>query len=206
MADTTATVEDLRHSPLEHLSARFAETAHTDASVHLRERPYLTMVGLRAAPKSEALRRYEEHLGVDLPRRCGEVSRSGPSIVLWLGPDEWLVVSTADAARVAEGLGEALGEEHGSVVDLSANRTTLELSGPAARSVLEKGCSLDLHPREFGVDSAVPTLLGPVPVILWRYDEDTYRILPRSSFADYLARWLLDAMTEYNDPEAAAWH
>ena len=47
---------------------------------------------------------------------------------------------------------------------------------------------------------------GPVPVILWCYDEDTYRILPRSSFADYLARWLLDAMAEYNDHTARAWH
>jgi sarcosine oxidase subunit gamma len=33
------------------------------------------------------------------------------------------------------------------VVDLSANRTTFELTGPQGRAVLEKGCSLDLHPR-----------------------------------------------------------
>jgi sarcosine oxidase subunit gamma len=35
------------------------------------------------------------------------------------------------------------------VVDVGANRTTLLVSGPAARAVLERGCTLDLHPRSF---------------------------------------------------------
>jgi sarcosine oxidase, subunit gamma len=87
------------------------------------------------------------------------------------------------------------------VVDLSANRTTLELSGPSARAVLEKGCALDLHPREFVVGSAYVTLIGSVPVFLWKVEEETYRILPRSSFADFLGRWLLDAMAEFKAPE-----
>jgi sarcosine oxidase subunit gamma len=29
----------------------------------------------------------------------------------------------------------------------------------------------------------------------------TYRLLPRSSFADYLARWIIDAMSEFGGPE-----
>jgi heterotetrameric sarcosine oxidase gamma subunit len=87
-------------------------------------------------------------------------------------------------------------------VDVSANRTTLELSGPAARQVLEKGCPLDLHPRAFGPGRAVSTTVGPVAVLLWQVDDvPTYRLFPRSSFADYLARWLIDAMSEYRGPE-----
>ena len=89
----------------------------------------------------------------------------------------------------------------GAVVDLSANRTTLELSGPSARSVLEKGCHYDLHPRSFPPGTAVSTELGPVPVLLWKTDEHTFRILPRASFADYVVHWLLDAMTEFAVPE-----
>jgi len=206
MADRSATIDGLRHSVLEHLSARFAEAAHGEASVRLGEQAYLTMIGLRADPASPAAARFAHYLGVGLPSQCGQTSRSGPHTVLWLGPDEWLVVSTAGAGLLAAGLEETLGEQHGAVVDLSANRTTLELSGRSARFVLEKGCSVDLHPRAFTVGTAVSTRVGPVPVILWRYDEDAYRILPRSSFADYLARWLLDAMVEYNDHTATAWH
>ena len=87
------------------------------------------------------------------------------------------------------------------MVDVSANRTTLELSGPAARQVLEKGCPLDLHPRAFGPGRAVSTTVGPVAVLLWQLDAvPTYRLFPRSSFADYLARLIIDAMSEYRSP------
>jgi sarcosine oxidase subunit gamma len=47
----------------------------------------------------------------------------------------------------------------------------------------------------------VATTLGPVQVLLWQTAEQVYRLLPRASFADYTARWLLDAMTEYAAPE-----
>ncbi|MDO5617974.1 sarcosine oxidase subunit gamma [Kocuria sp.] len=96
--------------------------------------------------------------------------------------------------------------DRGQVVDLSANRTTLEIAGPHAREVLEKGCPMDLHPRAFPVNSAVSTTLGPVQVVLWRTHPDTWRLMPRSSFAQFVAQWLLDAMTEFSpvhQPEAA---
>ncbi len=48
---------------------------------------------------------------------------------------------------------------------------------------------------------AVATTLGPVPLLLWQTGPTSYRLLPRSSFADYVARWVLDAMTEYAGPE-----
>ena len=63
---------------------------------------------------------------------------------------------------------EALGDGEGQVVDLSANRTTFELSGPRARAVLEKGCSLDLHPRVFRAGTALSTEIGGIPAILWK--------------------------------------
>ena len=56
--------------------------------------------------------------------------------MLWLGPAEFLVVAPAESHESLGGslsrtLTEALGDGEGQVVDLSANRTTLELSGPA---------------------------------------------------------------------------
>ncbi len=73
----------------------------------------------------------------------------------------------------------------------------LELRGARARAVLDKGCPTDLHPVAFPIGRAITTTLGLVPLLLWRVDEDAYRLLPRSSFADYVARWLLDAMAEH---------
>ncbi len=193
----------LRRSPLAHLEERMRAAAVTGArGVALTEWPFIIMVNLRVDPASDAAGRIEKTLGAPLPRQCGHTTASGPHTVVWLGPDEWLVLSQADTTAVATELREALGSDPGSVVDVSANRTTLELSGPAARQVLEKGCPLDLHPRAFGPGRAVTTTVGPVAVLLWQVDDlPAYRLLPRSSFADYLALWLLDAMSEYRGPE-----
>ena len=76
-----------------------------------------------------------------------------------------------------------------------------ELSGPRARAVLEKGCSLDLHPRVFKPGTALSTEIGGIPAILWKTADETYRIFPRASFAEFLGRWLLDAMREFASPE-----
>ncbi|MET7517444.1 sarcosine oxidase subunit gamma family protein [Streptomyces sp. NPDC005480] len=193
----------LRVSPLAHLAERMRDAAVTGArGVTLTEWPFVSMVNLRVNPASAAAIRVEKTLGAPLPREHGETTSSGAHTAFWLGPDEWLVLSQAEEGVEATELRGALAADPGSVVDVSANRTTLELSGPAARQVLEKGCPLDLHPRVFGPGRAVPTTVGPIAVLLWQVDDGpTYRLLPRSSFADYLARWLIDAMNEYRGPE-----
>lgn len=106
--------------------------------------------------------------------------------VLWLGPAEWLVVD-----------GVLLDLPGG--VDVSANRTTLELRGPHARDILEKGCTLDLHPRSFTTGHCAQTTVARTQVILWQTaDEPAYHLLVRNSFAHYLADWLVDAAREYS--------
>ena len=82
---------------------------------------------------------------------------------------------------------------------MSGQRTTLRLRGSHSRDVLAKGCSLDLHPRAFGEGTAAQTMLGQAGVILLAVDANGAddRILVGSSFARYLADWLLDAAGEY---------
>jgi sarcosine oxidase subunit gamma len=84
----------------------------------------------------------------------------------------------------------------------------LELSGPFARDVLAHGCAIDLHPRVFGPGSCVQTNLAKAQVMLHQTATGpgraaTYRVFVRASYADYLARWLLDAAVEYLNREAA---
>lgn len=216
----------LRRSPLQHLVTELeAGSVAGDRGVRLRELAFLTMVGLRVQPDSDAGARLATAVGIELPLRSGLTSGSATATaVIWQGPDEFLVVapdrfgaggppaagspgagapfagSIGGGASMPADLVAALGTGEGAVVDLSANRTTLELSGPSARAVLEKGCALDLHPRAFGPGTAVSTQLGPVPVILWQTAAQVYRVMPRASFAEYVARWLLDAMSEFALP------
>jgi heterotetrameric sarcosine oxidase gamma subunit len=197
MGELTQGLTGLRRRPLSHLTDRLAAASDTSV-VSLAQVPFVAMVSLRVNPATPAAARIAAVLGAPLPTGCGEVTCGGDSHdALWLGPDEWLVVASTDPVALADQLTAAIGEEPGLALDVSANRTVLELTGPQARAVLEKGCPVDLHPRAFGPGHALSSTLARVPVLLWQTGEDTYRLLPRSSFADYVARWLLDAMVEF---------
>lgn len=192
--------QQLRRSPVTALQDRLAAESHD--RVALRELGFAVMTALRMDLASEAAGRVRAVLGCDLPASVGDVTGAGERSVLWLAPDEfltWAPDGAADPVASAEELAEAIGTDRGQAVDVSANRTTLELAGPRAASVLAKGCSLDLHPRAFAVGSARTTLLCDIPVIIWRVGDDTWRVLPRSSFAEHLASWLLDGMAEFAD-------
>ena len=56
-------------------------------------------------------------------------------------------------------------------------------------------------PRSFTPGTALATEVGNIPVVLLKTGEDSFRLFPRASFADFLGRWLLDAMREFASPE-----
>jgi sarcosine oxidase subunit gamma len=197
MADLSA-LHELRRSPLHDMATRIRDGGLTDGfPVQVTERPFFTMVSVRVAPDSAGARGIDAVLGAPLPRKVGETSRAAEDTVLWLGPDEWLVVSEAGADHLVDRLRGAAGETPAQILDLSANRTVIEVTGPRARSVLEKGCPADLHPRSFTEGMAIVTSLARVPLLVWKVEADVFRVVPRASFAQYVAAWLLDAVREF---------
>ncbi|KAA9381308.1 sarcosine oxidase subunit gamma [Microbispora cellulosiformans] len=192
-----------RRSPAAAYADRFA-AASAGGAIRLAEIPFLTHLNVRADPASPAAERIGTALGVPLPVEPGVVIEGGGLSVLWLGPDEWLVVGPDGAAReLRERIRGAAAGDHVSVVDVSAQRTTLVVAGERARDVLAHGCALDLHPREFGPGRCAQTLLARTGVVLVAR-EDGFWVLVRSSFAAYAAEWLLDAVVEYTAVEYTA--
>ena len=192
MADTLE-----RTSPLRPWADHFVRLAN---SVAIVEEPFVTMVDLRVDPTGPGARAAAELLGVELPTTASTYAKNGDTTVIWQGPDGWLVTGTALAGPELETrLREAVAAHGGAAIDVSGQRTTLRLSGSHCRDVLAKGCALDLHPRAFGEGTAAETTLGQAGVILLAVDGSgaDYRVLIRSSFARYLADWLLDAAEEY---------
>ena len=138
-------------------------------------------------------------LGCVLPLNANTVQSASDVTVLWLGPDEWLVITPpgTETDLIAR-LRETLGDIHAAVTDVTGNRAQFRLSGPGAREVLMKGCSLDLHPRSFRAGRCAQTLMARAGVILHQRDDaPTYDLYPRRSFGEYLWLWLKDAMAEY---------
>jgi sarcosine oxidase subunit gamma len=198
MADTALTAP-LR-SPLSHTAGRLAAATRTSGgAVRLAELPFLTQIDVRLDPKGAAADAVGLALGLQLPVEPDTVVRAGELTALWLGPDEWLVVGPPDRRDVEGRIREASGDEPVSVVDVSAQRTTLLVAGPRARDLLAHGCSLDLHPRAFGAGRCAQTTLGRTQVVLVARDEPGagFWVLVRSSFAGYLTDWLLDAAVEW---------
>lgn len=207
-ATLPAKVLAVRRSPAHSMADLMTEGSGD--RVALREVPFLTQVGLRAIPGDASGEAVEALLSVPLPRRVGEVVTGPEGLhVLWLSPDEFLVVGRDEAELGADEaaqlspsaltarLSAALVGHRGQAVDLSANRTTLALSGPEARTVLDKSVRIDLHPTVLPVGQALNTLLGETPIVLWRTADHEWRILVRASFATHVAAWLVDAMKEF---------
>jgi sarcosine oxidase subunit gamma len=192
-ADTLA-----RTNPLEQWSEALGGLPET---VQVVPKPFISMIDLRLDPADPAAADVGSYLGVDLPTTPSTWVKTDRVHVIWLGPDEWLVTSSFHTAQELEaGLREAV-SGRGAVVDVSGQRTTLWLTGENARDVLAAGCAIDLHPRVFRSGAAAQTLLGLTSVVLLALDDTgtSYDIHVRSSFAQYLAKFLLDATIEYSD-------
>ncbi len=155
-------------------------------------------VNLRGAARNAVFKdAVQATAGVSLPLAANTASGTQPPCALWLGPDEWLLrlPGEAQAATCVDALDAALAGEFFAASDISSAQTVLRLSGAHARRVLSKGCTLDLHPGVFGAGRCAQTNMAQATVILLPLADAAggIEVVVRRSFADYLARWLLDA-------------
>jgi sarcosine oxidase subunit gamma len=134
----------------------------------------LPQVGVRADPRD---------LPFEPPQPNTTTTWNGRD-VLWLGPDEWLVVGElGEEESIGRELEAAMEVHHHSVVDVSANRIVFELVD--GLEALSSGCGLDLHPSRWTPGMCAQTLFGGAQVILHQLDERTTRVFVRPSFAGY---------------------
>jgi sarcosine oxidase subunit gamma len=186
--------DERARSPLAHRSDELtAIGVRTGGGVIVEHVPFLTQIDVRMDPKSRRPDGSIIDLGTSLPLTPNTSERDGDREALWLGPDEWLVIAApGQAQRLLAEMEYTLDGVPHSVVDVSANRLALELSGSRAKEVLSKGCALDLHPRSWRPGMCAQTMLARAQVILHERSATT-GILVRPSFADYLVDWLIDS-------------
>ncbi len=194
----------LRQSPLAPLGLQ-ARASTGKAGVRMGERPFRGMIGLRGnAGDPDFGAAATKALGFALPTEPNTAAGRGAKRALWMGPDEWLIVTAPGAGpKTIAGLRKNLAVLHAAVFDVSDSRTIIELSGRHAREVLMKGCSIDFHPRVFGPGQCVQSTMALAHVLIHqtalnkRTTTPTYHIYIHRSFAEYLWAWLEDAGGEY---------
>lgn len=188
-----------RMSPLSSWTARLSRASAAAAEFSISEAAFIAQINLRGNASDPVFAAaVASALGFALPAAANTWSGTAERCALWLGPDEYLIVDAAGGeAELEAALNLALNGTHCSIVDQSASRGIIEISGTDARLVLAKGCSLDLHACSFHVPRVAQSLLAKAQLILQILEHrPLFRLYVRSSFAAYLAEWLLDAATE----------
>ena len=193
----------LRRSVLAHRRALVVNSGE----VRLAEIPFLGKFILRA-DRHAVVEPLRSALGLGLPFDPLTSSSSGDTAFLWIGPDEWMLVTAPEAADGrARAAAATLTGLHHQFVDVTDYYTTIEVAGLPARALLMKLTTLDLHPRAFKPGMTTGSLFGRTQATIWHTADDAeergpvFRLFVRWSMADYLWCLLADAGREWNIPE-----
>jgi len=178
-----------------------------DKAVLLQEVPFTPGFDLRVNPDSAGFLAVVAALGVVLPTTVGKVARSNAACIvgdelpasggvsaLCLGPDWWYLTGTADIQALLKPVQES---HHISLVDVSSQRTKIEVYGPKAKDVLAHYWEQDLREEHFPIDACSQGVLAKAPLIMCHCCENCYLLFPRASFAKHLWTALTDAAVEY---------
>ena len=160
------------------------------------EMVHLGKLNLRASKSAST--QVKSVIGCAFPTAANRFSSAGERHVVWLGPDEFLIICEADKdAELASTLESTLNTQHCAVTNITDALAAFHLKGAAVRQVLAKGCAIDLHPGSFASGDAAQTLLSHAAVTMLALSDNELIVICRTSFAPYMHDWLLDAALEY---------
>ncbi len=191
-------VDDRRRSPLAHRKPIDAP----DGAASLAEQAHQVKLILRG-DVGEIGERVAGAIGIPLPEPLNS-SQTKNFRALWLGPDEWLLISGAEtAADLLSRLTDALAGTHHQLVEVTDQLTTISLSGSKAREMLMKLTTLDMHPSRFRLGEVAGSNFGGATATLHMTADNPagFDLFVRRSFADYLWCALAEAGREFGLPE-----
>ena len=191
-----------RRSALAHLGleARASASPESGAGVVLGERPPRGLLVLRGDRGNAGFRRaVSSVLGLDPVAEPLASAQQRDVAMLWLGPDEWLVVvPERRIGRIERELRGVLDGQRAALSDVSHSYTVIALSGPDARSLLARGCPLDFHPRVFTPGRCVRSRLARCQALIHQVSAaPAFEIHVHRSFAQYAWAWLEDGGREF---------
>lgn len=138
-------------------------------------------------------------LGLDLPTIPRRSTQRDQISLLWLSPDQWLVLlPRAEALAMVAALQAELADTHALVCDVSDMRAIIRLGGQGVREVLMKATSTDLFSSEVNDGyvrrasfAGIASLIHVVSTEPEIYDLYVFR-----SYADFTWDWLLKTAGE----------
>ena len=123
----------------------------TSNNIGLQQIEFLGKLNLRLQEDDAEVRQIvEEYLNYNLPKIAGEVTGNNETRVLWLGPNEYLILCENEKKdNIINELNISLTHSFYSIVDVSDYYLTMRLSGPKSIDVLTKACPLNFDPVSY---------------------------------------------------------
>jgi sarcosine oxidase subunit gamma len=176
--------------------AGVAKPVDSSNGVWANELPLLGYISLRGRAHDAAfVEAASGVLGVGLPREPCTLAMSATAKVLWLSPDEWMIVCSHERlAGLLRDLNQALATIRSQVVDNSGGYTQILVRGSNARDLVSHASVYDIGALEPG--RVVGTTFGKSSLYV-HHQGDGYCLMLRRSFADYIWRYLVRAAAPY---------
>jgi heterotetrameric sarcosine oxidase gamma subunit len=149
-------------------------------------------VRLRLAPKS-----VKEGSGLLELALTGNARRVGDTISLWIGPDQWLLISEhLSAAELIERCRRTLTSLSHHAVDVSAALACARLRGRLARGLLAMGTSIDCGTDGLGVSECRTVRFARIPATLHAIESESFDLYYDRSYQHYLQQWFSHALRD----------
>jgi len=163
--------------------------------IKIQELSFVKKINLRLDPNDKGcVSSSSKILGTMLPTKANTYSTNAINEkIMWLGPDEWLIVSDDDDAFLK--LKNEIGDLEASITDVSENRTIIRIRGRDVYVLLSKFLVLDLEKNLPTNLSCAQTLFVKVPVLLVRNHYDgtpEIDIFTNRSHANYIYNLIVD--------------
>ena len=113
--------------------------------IKIQELPFVRKINLRFDPNNQDyMSLCSKILENIIPIKPNTYIKNEKLSIIWLGPNEWLIVSN-DENDLCEKLNDQIGDLETSVTDVSENRTIIRVSGKKINILLSKFLVLDLE-------------------------------------------------------------
>ena len=164
--------------------------------IKIQELPYVDKINLRLDPNNnDYMSICGKILGAVLPTKPNTYVQNEKVKIIWLGPDEWMVINDQENELFIK-LKNELGDLEASVTNISENRTIIRLSGKKIITLLSKFLVLDLEKNLGTQSSCAQTLFVKVPILLVRNDDNNQipviDIFTNRSHANYIYNLIVD--------------
>ena len=171
---------------------------NSNGATHISDLGLIDKINLRTSTENAAIRSTLKHVvGTDIPTEYNTVNVAGDRSIIWLGPDEWMILSeTGSADDIIAAINSAEGG-HVAAIDISDALGILSIKGPHARDVLAKHCAIDFHPSAFKKGMCAQSVMALSGVTVVAKEDDGFLVIGRTSFMPYLLDLMKDASLEY---------